>query len=98
MGTTVCDHLVPIDQHCEECEAIGKQEWAKMDRAIRDDERKRVLSALIEFLEDGGGTFRKFISILGMDYTAAYDEGWMGFTNALADHESRILGEPIDPL
>lgn len=68
------------------------------ERSTRDSERKRVLGALIEFIDDGGGTFRKFISILGMDYTAAYDEGWMGFTNALSDHESRILGEPVDPL
>lgn len=68
------------------------------ERAIRDSERQRILAALIAFLEDGGGTFRKFISILGMDYTAAYGEGWMGFTNALCDHESRILGKEPEPL
>ena len=68
------------------------------ERSTRDSERKRVLDALIAFIDDGGGTFRKFISILGMDYTAAYDEGWMGFTNALAEHESRILGEEPEPL
>jgi len=68
------------------------------ERATRDFERRRILAALVSFLDDGGGTFRKFISILGMDYTAAYDEGWMGFTNALCDHESRILGKKPEPL
>ena len=63
------------------------------ERATRDSERKRVLNALIAFLEDGGGSFRTFIEHLGMDYTAAYDEGWMGFTNALSEHEEWVIRE-----
>lgn len=73
-------------------------EAARAERSTRYSERQRILAALVTYLEDGGGTFRKFISIMGMDYTAAYDEGWMGFTNALCDHESRILGKEPEPL
>lgn len=61
-------------------------------------ERERILTALIAFLENGGGTFRKWLEFLGMDYHPAYIEGWMGFTNALCDHESRILGKEPEPL
>ena len=66
------------------------------ERTIRDSERKRILTALVDFMDDDGGSFRKFIAILGMDYTSAYDEGWMRFTNALADHESNILVAATD--
>ena len=68
------------------------------ERATRYSERQRILDALIDYLEGGGGTFRQFITILGMDYTAAYDEGWMVFTNALSNYENRILGKEPEPL
>ena len=65
-------------------------EAAKTEREWRDVERKRILAALVAFLEDGGGSFRGWLDHLGMDYCSAYDDGWMNFTNALSDHEDAI--------
>ena len=72
------------------------------ERSTRDNERQRILSALISFIEDGGGSFRKWLDYLGMDYHSAYDEGWMDFTNALSNHEdwltkAILTHDPNDP-
>ena len=61
-------------------------------------EHQHIIDALVGFLNNGGGTFRKWLEFLGMDYHPAYLEGWMGFTNALCDHESRILGKEPEPM
>lgn len=66
------------------------------ERSLRDNERVRVLLAITGFINDGGGTFRKCIEYLGMDYVYAHDEGWMNFTNALSDHEDRIINKARD--
>ena len=67
-----------------------------LENEARRSERERILTALMAFLDNGGGSFRKWLEFLGMDYHPAYLEGWMGFTNALCDHESRILGKEPD--
>jgi len=75
------------------------EEWLEGYRKeVASLERQQILTALIAFLDNGGGTFRKWLEFMGMDYHPAYLEGWMGFTNALCDHESRILGKEPEPL
>lgn len=61
------------------CGVSVRDEWA-----VRKDERKRICKALTEFLDADKETFRSLLPFLALDYAQAYDEGWMGFTNALS--------------
>ena len=60
---------------------------------IRKSERERCLRAVVSFLDDGGGSFRKFLPHIGMAYVEAYSEGWMGFTNALSEYADRVIAD-----
>lgn len=51
---------------------------------------------LAQFIREGGGSFRKLLDYTGMDYTTAYNLGWMEFTNALSDREQSIRYKTIE--
>lgn len=42
-----------------------------------------ALSQIAEFINDGGGSFRKFIDYLDLDYCDAFDAGGMLISNAV---------------
>ena len=85
-------------------DALDKMRDWELDRlraklqAAEAEERKRVLAALIAWVSNGCGSFRTLLEHLEMDYATAYTEGWMGFTNAICDHETRITGGTPDEI
>lgn len=61
------------------------------EEAIRADERKRIAGILTRYFVDGPATFRALTyECLELDYGAGMDEGWLEFTNAVADHDKLV--------
>lgn len=49
-----------------------------------------TISQIAKFINDGGGTFRKFIyEYLDLEYAEAYDAGAMIITNALYNRDEK---------
>lgn len=70
--------------------AVNEDRKSLLDKSMKDlninsEQLEWFITQAIEFIAQGGGTFRTFQEMLGTDYSTAYCAGGMDFTNLVHD-------------